>query len=410
MSAPLVRSEPPVLDGKYAIVRELGSGGTGTVYEAEQLGTGTRVAVKILHPGVAADPELRARFDAEARAATLIGHPNVVTVFDVGVTAEGTPYFVMELLRGESLAELVAARGALPVKQACELMLQVLAGIAAAHRRGIVHCDLKPANVMVTYPRPDRPLVKVFDFGVARKLGEVTSQDEPEVVVGTPMFMAPEQVCGQAIDERTDVYAASAILYVLVTGQNPFTGTTCREVMELVARGAWRPVLEANPSVPVALANIIERGMARKRRERIGSAEELAEQLGHFVDPAPPGPALPSRGPAREAALLRIAQQPSLRPSELPESARVRVAFAPPRVTDSLLLAPRLPKPPARPNLLVGRDFLPLPGDPAHAQLSAERSASTRVPGSPRGLGAAILAMLAGFGVGVAVAWAVGFI
>jgi serine/threonine protein kinase len=417
MSAPLAHPELSVIDGKYALIRELGSGGAGTVYEAEQLSVGKRVALKILNQGVASDPEFRARFDAEARAAARISHANVVDVLDLGVTADGTPYFVMELLEGETLASLVAAKGPLPPRYACELLLQLLAGLAAAHRKGIVHCDLKPANVMVTHPRPQRPLVKVLDFGVARPLNEpaAAGDGKPAIVMGTPMFMAPEQVCGQAIDERTDVYAASAILYVLVTGEDPFTGKGSREVMEQVARGEHRPVLEANPAVPQKLASIISAGMARKRRDRIGSAEELAEQIGQFVDPSvASGPSLPA--PARsvragQSALLRAAQKTTLVPnSEMPESRVVRVDLAPRLVTDSLLMDPRLPKPPARPNLEVGRDFMPLPGDPEHQKNLALRSLRTEVPKRGGGIGPAILAMLAGFGVGVVMAWAAGLI
>lgn len=412
MSAPLAHPELPIFDGKYAFIRELGSGGIGTVYEAEQLAVGKRVALKVLNQGLAADPEFRARFDAEARSAARIAHANVVDVLDLGVTVAGVPYFVMELLEGVTLAELVTARGALPPRYACELMLQLLAGLAAAHRRGIVHCDLKPANVMVTHPRPHRPLVKVLDFGVARSLHEPALNAPLDVVLGTPMFMAPEQVCGQSIDERTDVYAASAILYVLVTGTDPFVAKSSREVMELVARGAYRPVLEANPTVPLELARLIEAGMARKRRERIGSVEELAEQISQFVDP---DPELPSVAPLRaraapETALLRAAQKMNHSHSELPESRVVRVELAPRLITDSLLLDPRLPKPPARPNLEAGRDFLPLPGDPEHQPSATVRAKNIRGPQAARGLVPAILAVIAGFTAGVLMAWSAGLI
>jgi len=412
MSAPLAHAPLPVIDAKYALIREIGSGGSGTVYEAEQLTVGKRVALKTLNQAVAEDPEFRARFGAEARAAARIAHANVVDVLDIGETKEGIPYFVMELLEGETLADLVKARGAVSPRYACELVLQLLAGLAAAHRKGIVHCDLKPANVMVTHPRPHRPLVKVLDFGVARSLGEPMPDGVPSVVMGTPMFMAPEQVCGQAIDERTDVYAASAILYVLVTGKDPFTGKTSREVMEQVARGDVRPVLEANPGVPRKLADIITSGMARKRRDRVGSAEELSERLQSYVEPASTSPSLPApQARAEQAtALLRAVQRSTQAPSELPESRILRVDLAPRTVTDSLLLDPRLPKPPARPKLEVGRDFMPLPGDPEQVRVAAQRSRTTRVPGTRAGMGPAILAMLAGFAVGVVLAWAAGLI
>lgn len=412
MSAPLAQPQLPVIDGKYTLIRELGSGGSGTVYEAEQLTFGKRVALKTLNQGVANDPEFRTRFAAEARAAARIAHANVVDVLDIGVTAESLPYFVMELLEGETLAELVSARGPLPPRYACELMLQLLAGLAAAHRKGIIHCDLKPANVMVTHPRPHRPLVKVLDFGVARSLNEPSPDGTPNVVMGTPMFMAPEQVCGQPIDERTDVYSASAILYVLVTGKDPFSGTTTREVMEQVARGELRPVREANPAVAAQLAGIIEGGLARKRRERTGSVEELAEQIGSFVDPNSVGPSLPApRAPVDQpTALLRAALRTIPAQSEVPDSRVLRVNVSPRLITDSLLMDPKLPRPPARPKLEAGRDFMPLPGDPERERDAASRRQTTFLPATRAGVGPAILAMLAGFGAGVVMAWAAGLI
>jgi hypothetical protein len=167
--------------------------------------------------------------------------------------------------------------------------------------------------------------------------------------------------------------------------------------------------------VPPKLASIIEAGMARRRRDRIGSAEELAEQISQFVDPSvASGPSLPAPAHsvrAGQAALLRAAQKTTLVPnSEMPESRVVRVDLAPRLVTDSLLMDPRLPKPPARPNLEVGRDFMPLPGDPEHQKNLALRNLRTEIPKRGGGIGPAILAMLAGFGVGVLMAWAAGLI
>jgi serine/threonine-protein kinase len=192
-----------VLDGKYALLRELGAGGTGTVYEAENLIVGKKVAIKVMNPGAFAEKNAHARFVTEARAAARIAHANVVDIHDLGVGKDGIPYMVMELLRGETLENLIHTNGPLAPSYACELFLQVLAGLSAAHAQGLVHCDLKPANVMVTHPRPDRPLVKVLDFGVAR--GVEAAQQVDHSVMGTPMYMAPEQVTGDPVDFRTDV-------------------------------------------------------------------------------------------------------------------------------------------------------------------------------------------------------------
>jgi serine/threonine-protein kinase len=409
MSAPLPQPETQVLDGKYAIVRELGSGGAGTVYEAEHLVMGKRVAVKLLNASAAQEADARARVVAEARAAARIAHANVVDIHDLGVTPEGIPYLVMELLEGETLAELVA-RGPLSPSHACELVVQLLSGLSAAHRKGIIHCDLKPANVMVTHPGPDRPLVKVLDFGVARPLLEGAGQ-ESSIALGTPMYMAPEQVCGQPVDERTDVYAASAILYVLLTGTDPFTGKTSQKIMEQVAHGELRPVLTANPQLPPELASIVEQGMRRKRKERIGSAEELSEKLMQFTTASGAHSLAPKlRARSEHALSLHSAQRLMRDVSKPPESSVLRVQLSPRIITDSILLSPRLPKAPAAPNLEVGRDFMPMHGDPARDAELELRNRSTRTPS--RGVGSipALIAMVVGFGAGVVLAWAAGLI
>lgn len=411
MSASLAEPETKVLDGKYALLRELGSGGAGTVYEAEHLLMGKRVAVKVLNAAAAQELDARARVVAEARAAARIAHANVVDIHDLGVTPEGIPYLVMELLEGETLAELVA-RGPLSPRHACELVLQLLSGLSAAHRKGIIHCDLKPANVMVTHPEPHQTQVKVLDFGVARPLVDGATQ-ESSIALGTPMYMAPEQVCGQPVDERTDVYAASAILYVLLTGSDPFTGKTTQKIMEQVARGELRPVLSANPELSPELAAIVEQGMKRKRKERIGSAEELSEKLRTFLpNSGSLSPPSKLRARSEKALSLRVAERgPLMREvSKPPESSVLRLQLSPRIVTDSILLSPRLPKAPAAPNMEMGRDFMPMLGDPARDAELEIQNRSTRVPN--RGVGSipALIAMVIGFGAGVVLAWAAGLI
>jgi serine/threonine-protein kinase len=407
MSASLPQAEALVLDGKYRIVRELGSGGAGTVYEAENQSVGKHVAIKLMNAGVAGDPAMCARFVAEARAAARIAHANVVDVHDLGVSSDGIPYLVMELLQGQTLAELVKTRGALAPGLACELMLQVLAGLAAAHEQGIVHCDLKPANVMVTYPRPDRPLVKLLDFGVAPLLAK-QGESSLSLAFGTPMFMAPEQVCGQPVDPRTDVYSASALLYVLLTGSDPFMGSTAQEVLERVARGEQRPILEVNPSLPKALADIVVQGMARKRKERPANAEDLAERLRAF---AAKQPAAATTELKRSALPLRVAQRAvSLFSASNPPASRVHADARPRLVTDSLLMAPRLPKAPGSPKLELGRDFMPTLDDPARTEEAELRAKRTDAPERSRALLPALLAMALGFGAGVVIAWSAGLI
>src|SRR5687767_1410167 len=258
-----------ILDGKYALLRELGRGGTGTVYEAENLVVGKKIAIKMMNAAAFAEQNSQARFVTEARAAARVSHANVVDIHDLGVGKNGIPYIVMELLRGETLESIIDARGPLAPAFACELFLQVLAGLSAAHAQGIVHCDLKPANVLVTHPRPDRPLVKVLDFGVARGVEAASQVDQ--IVMGTPMYMAPEQVSGDPVDFRTDVYQACATLFAMLAGQDPFEAYTTRDVMKLVAKGRSKDLQELVPELPEELVGVIRDGMKVKRKERIQS-------------------------------------------------------------------------------------------------------------------------------------------
>ncbi len=274
-----------ILDGKYTLLRAIGTGSAGAVYEAEHLIVGKHVAIKVLHPLFAKDRVIRMSFAGEARAAAQIGHANVVDVYDLGVTDDGFTYLVMELLRGETLDVMLSQRGALAPAYACELMLQVLAGLDAAHREGIVHRDLKPANVIVTYPRPDRPLVKVLDFGIAKGVADAMAEDGADApICGTPTYMAPE-VMSNAADERTDVYAVAAMLFEMLCGEDAVVGGSPIEIMMNSMLGKHRHLSEMDASIPVALAAVIERALSTDPEDRPGSARELAALLRPFVAP-----------------------------------------------------------------------------------------------------------------------------
>jgi serine/threonine protein kinase len=407
-----------VLDGKYALLRELGSGGTGTVYEAENLIVGKRIAIKLMNAGTFAESDSRARFVTEARAAAKISHANVVDIHDLGISKDGVPFIVMELLRGETLEGIIDTRGPLAPAYACELFLQVLAGLSAAHAQGIVHCDLKPANVLVTHPRPDRPLVKVLDFGIARGV-EAASQVE-QVVMGTPMYMAPEQVTGEPVDFRTDVYQACAMLFAMLGGTDPFEGTTTRDVMKAVAKGRCKDLKTLVPELPTELIWVVKDGMALKAKDRIQSAEELAERLrpfvnaAHFVSLVPqssggsgqPIPLIVAPTPdVSKASALPQLQPPSVIPVDMP-----RVA----RVTHSLLVSPRIPRAPSTPKLRMGQDFMPMPGEPEYQELVEARRSQTHMPrrrsNFRRDVMPALIATSVGFGLGIALAWSAGLL
>ena len=222
-----LRDKDPLLGGKYRFVRLLGAGTAGEVWEAENTFVMRRVAIKTLRSDLARDPEVRARFSAEARAAGRIRHPNVVDVFDLGLAESGEPFMVMELCDGETLDSVIERRGAVGVSYACELLCQVLNALNAAHSLGIVHRDLKPANVMVVHPHPEEPVVKVLDFGIAKGLErERAESEERGLVFGTPLYMAPEQAVGEVVDHRSDLFAVGVILFELLAGRPPFSGNT----------------------------------------------------------------------------------------------------------------------------------------------------------------------------------------
>lgn len=387
MSAPISKSEPQVLAETYALGRQLGEGHAAVVYEAEHLVVGKRVAVKLLRTRVGDNSGARMRFVAETRAAARILHPNVVDIHDLGVAPDGTPYLVMELLDGETLASLVQRKGTLPIAQAVEITLQVLSGLSAAHRKGIIHGDLRPENVMLMQPRSDQVLVKLLDFGASRALPDTAPLPNAALA-----YQSPEQLEGDAVDERSDVYAVAALLSRLVRGASP-------EV-----RGETQP--------PKQLAELIERGLAKKRSERIPSADEFAEQLRAVLTAAPPSMPISAPGGLHQIALA-ARRSPRIDRSKPPDSAVLRVNLSPRLVTDSLLMSPRLPRAPAPPKLEAGKDFLPMLGDPERDSEDAFRSAPTRTPESERkGLDPrpALLAMAIGFAIGILIAWLAGLI
>jgi serine/threonine protein kinase len=276
---------------------------------------------------------------------------------------------------------------------------------------------------MVTHPRPDRPLVKVLDFGVARHM-VASDGSKARGSGGTPMFMAPEQAMGQEVDARTDVYSAAAMLYTLLAGRDPFEGNTAGEVLSRVVSGQFVPLAKANPTVPKLLCAVVESGLNVDPRVRVQSAEEFAENLRPFADQVPasmsfrpidqPSYPIPLVAPNRErelALLGTLAPRHASQTNAPRESSVVPIRaphFEPMR--ESLLVAPRIPRSARNPQLEVGTDFMPLQGDPEYDSLAASRGAHTVSPFRRVGGNAlpALLAVGAGFGIGVVIAWLTG--
>lgn len=279
------------------------------------------VALKMLHEPLAADDGVVERFVHEARSASSIHHPNVVRVFDLGRHGS-VPFMVMELCEGETLRQVIDARGAVGPAYACELALQVLSALEAAHSEKIVHRDLKPANVMVVHPEPDRPIIKVLDFGIAKRLLFEDTQDDARVF-GTPSYMAPEQIRLRPVDHRADIYAVGALLYELMTGKPPFRGSTPAEVMTQVISRPPMPMRASDRALPKELDQLVLNCLSKNPARRPASARELSEALSEWAGaPASIPPAdrashepvpLLVRGapPETEAIPLRPRQKPS---------------------------------------------------------------------------------------------------
>jgi serine/threonine-protein kinase len=273
-----------VLDGKFQIEKALASGAAGDVYEAMHLGLGARVAVKVLRPGVPETADLRRkRFMREARVAASLKSEHVVRVYDIVAPERGKTYIVMELLQGQTLAERVK-RGALPVAEAVDFVLQAAKPLAEMHDEGIVHRDVKPSNLFLARDADGKERIKLLDFGVAAFQQPVARADSSltlsEAVVGTPRYMAPEQVeSSKKVDARADVWALGVTLYELLGGKPPFDGQTVLAVLNQIEHQDPRPLAQVRPEVPAALVAVVQACLAKDPAGRPASARALAEAL-----------------------------------------------------------------------------------------------------------------------------------
>ncbi|MCC7534617.1 MAG: protein kinase [Deltaproteobacteria bacterium] len=396
---------------RYRIVRVLGEGGVGAVFEAEHLAVGHRVAIKVLLPEFVDKGSVVERFHREARAAAACARSGVVEVTDLDHDPSSGPFLVMEYLQGETLADRLTRRGAMGVSQALSVVLPMLETLAAVHARGIIHRDLKPGNVFLAIGEHGTEVVKILDFGMARSpaaQGGSSPLTLPGHVLGTPRYMAPEQALGDpSIDARADLYAVGAILYTCLGGRPPYAEVSADHALGAVLTGPPRPLGEIRPGLPPGAIAVVERAMARDPNARFPDAVEMLRVLRTLGEPTPLGaaptldlPVTPSLGapsgpsvapvagsapraiqstvPAREASYATVGARPgALRPGvpgpEIPPTgAHATMPVDPAGLARLAAASSATPAPGAHPG--AG----PVPGQPfaAHAPPVAARAPS----------------------------------
>ena len=332
------------LDGRYRIDRVLGRGGMGTVYAAKLVALDKPVALKLLRPVQDDDGQAVGRFEREARAASRLGNPHIVDIFDFGRAQNGLSYLAMELLDGEDLGNVLARERRLPLDRALRIVLQCCTALGAAHAAGIVHRDLKPENVFLVARGDEREFVKIVDFGLA-KISETEQDGAPGrkltrtgMIFGTPQYMSPEQGMGRPTDHRSDIYALGLILYELLTGKVPFDGETFMSVIQqhLSDPPPALRTMEPSVDVPPSVEAVIYRCLDKRAGSRPQSMGELAEELvsalrgaGHATLATKLAPYVAPIGEPVAAMALTKRKPPSVAPPPMASGAASAIPKAP---------------------------------------------------------------------------------
>lgn len=269
--------EGALLNNRYQLLERIGTGGMADVFRARDLMLERSVAIKILHETYSDDQSFQDRFKQEARAAANLSHPNIVTVHDFGFD-HGQLFIVMEHIPGKDLKTILRQRGRYSVEEAIPLMVQACAGIGYAHRAGLVHCDIKPHNMIVT---PDGRL-KVTDFGIARALSTILPDERADVVWGSPQYFSPEQAVGEAPSPASDVYSLGVVLYEVLTGALPFTAPSSEELARMHLEENPIHPSEYIPEIPTALEEIVMKVLSKEPAARYRTADQLGRVLLRF--------------------------------------------------------------------------------------------------------------------------------
>jgi len=325
-----------VVDGRYRVLEVIGRGGMGVVYRVEHLRMGKVAAMKVLHRDLANDPEVVARFEREAAAVSRLHHPHTVQVFDfgsIGVPGAGALYLIMEFVRGQDLARIIERDGPMPWSRAAPLLAQICGALQEAHELGIVHRDLKPENVLVTRTANGRDYAKVLDFGLAKLSGDkggqptgfagpASNKTDRTAIVGTPYFMAPEQIRGEEVDHRTDIYSFGALMFELLTAQHLYAGSSAVGVLtkHLTAEPDAPSNRAPKQGIPPQVDYVCRKALARDPSERWQSATELAAAIEEVYAET----VHEATGPGSRSS-SRVRTQFSLPPEETAEESDLRL-------------------------------------------------------------------------------------
>jgi serine/threonine protein kinase len=293
-------NEKILLNNRYQLEERQGSGGMAMVYRAQDLMLERTVAIKLLRADFSKDPDFRERFRQEAKAAANLSHPNIVTVHDFGLDS-GRLFIVMEFVPGTDLKTIIQQRGRFSIEETIPLMVQACAGIGYAHRAGLVHCDVKPQNMLVT---PDKRL-KVVDFGIARALASIAPEEQADIVWGSPQYFSPEQAAGNAPSPASDVYSLGVILYEMLTGQLPFSAPEAEELARLHRETPPPSPRRINPDISPKLEQIILKVLSKEPSARYRTADQLGRVLVTFSQQSPtvatiPAPRFPQPEPTHQ--------------------------------------------------------------------------------------------------------------
>ncbi|HWQ84062.1 MAG TPA: protein kinase [Anaerolineales bacterium] len=335
-------SQPIILSNRYQLDERIGSGGMAMVFRATDRMLERQVAIKLLRTDYSQDDSFRERFRQEAKAAANLAHPNIVTVHDFGLDA-GRLYIIMEYVPGVDLKALIQQKGRFSVEEALPLLIQACAGIGYAHRSGLVHCDIKPQNMLVT---PDGRL-KVVDFGIALALASISPDDKTDVVWGSPQYFSPEQAGGSAPSPASDVYSLGVVMYEMLTGRPPFSAPTTEELARAHRDDPVPSARKYNPSIPLQLEQIILKVLAKEPSQRYRTADQLGRVLVTLAEQ--------SETATSTHTPLVVDEDPSesLAPAPAPPRQQVIPAPQPPVIASAPIAASRFP---ARPG--TGTDWL----------------------------------------------------